>query len=212
MSAITKVYMVRHVQAMGIVRRVFQGHTDEEVSPLGQEQLSGLQEYFKEIPLDKVYCSPLIRTTRTAKAVAGERPVPVIAEDGLIEIYAGELENRPWTELEQAYPEQMRHWGPSYHLFCPPGGESFAQVYERAVHTMTRLMQANQGQTIAVATHGGFMRAFMTYVHYRNIEKMSVSDWYKNASVTLFTYNHEKDQFSVIFENNRDFLDERLKN
>ncbi|MCI8331625.1 MAG: histidine phosphatase family protein [Clostridiales bacterium] len=208
----TKIYMLRHVQAMGNVRRVFQGHTDEPVSPLGEQQLHGISEYFKDIAIDKVYASPLIRTRRTAEATAKYHDLPVIAEQGLIEIYAGEFENRPWTELTEQYPEEMSHWGPDYHRFCARGGEPFLAVYERAVDTVMRLIAQNKGKTLVMATHGGFMRAFMTYVHDRDPEKMSVRDWHKNASVTLLSYDDKTDAFTVVLEDYRDFLPPELRN
>ena len=206
----TRIYLVRHVQAMGNVRRVFQGHTDEPPSPLGEKQLDYLSEFFRDISLDKVYYSPLIRMARTAQAVAKYHDIPLIPEEGVIEIFAGLFENKTWEELFRDYPDEMSHWGPDFQNFRAKGGESFREVYERAVNTMTRLAEENDGKTVAVCTHGGFMRAFMTFVCFGDAEKMSVREFDKNASVGLVEYENGK--FNLIFENNRDFLPDELKN
>lgn len=202
--------MVRHVQALGNLRRVFQGHTDEPPSPIGEKQLGCLSEFFRDLPLDRVYHSPLIRTTRTAEAVAKYHEIPVIPEPGVIEIYAGEFENKTWESLFRDYPGEMSHWGPDFENFRAVGGESFLEVYERAVDTMERIARENDGQTVAVCTHGGFMRAFMTYVHFDDPGKMSVREFDKNASVALLEY--EGGRYHVVYECNRDFIPEEYQN
>ncbi|MBQ8696550.1 MAG: histidine phosphatase family protein [Clostridia bacterium] len=206
----TEIYLVRHVQAMGNVKRVFQGHTDEPPSPLGEKQLEALGEYFKDKHIDAAYHSPLIRTTRTCLACVGDKDIPVTAEPGLIEIFAGEFENRLWTELFAQYPEEMSHWGPDYQNFKAPGGESFRQVYDRAIKTVNGIVSRHQGETVLLATHGGFSRAFLTYVMYGDIERMSEHDWVGNASVTRIVY--EDGKYTVTDYDCRDFMPEELQN
>ncbi len=206
----TQIYLVRHVQALGNVRRVFQGHTDEVPSELGEKQLTALGEYFKDIHIDAAYHSPLIRTTRTCLACVGDKDIPVKSEDGLIEIFAGDFENRTWDELFRDYPEYMCHWGPDYQNFRAPGGESFREVYERAQNTVNRIVGAHEGESILLATHGGFSRAFLTYVMYGDIERMSEHDWVGNASVTKIIY--EDGRYRVEQYDYRDFMPEELQN
>ena len=78
------------------------------------------------------------------------------------------------------------------------------------MRTMTRIARENDGRTVAVATHGGFLRAFLTYVHFDDVEKMSQLDWIHNAAVTYLHYQNGR--FAVVFEDNRDFLPEELRN
>ena len=51
----TKVYMIRHCEAMGNVARVFQGTSDFDISETGAIQLEYLKERFKDIHIDKIY-------------------------------------------------------------------------------------------------------------------------------------------------------------
>ena len=55
----TKMYIIRHCEAMGNVLRVFQGSSDLDISELGKVQLKYLEERFNAIPLDRIYSSPL---------------------------------------------------------------------------------------------------------------------------------------------------------
>ena len=50
----TNIYMVRHCEAMGNVKRLFQGSTDLDISETGEKQLEYLKRRFEEIKLDRV--------------------------------------------------------------------------------------------------------------------------------------------------------------
>ena len=45
----TNIYMVRHCEAMGNVKRLFQGSTDLDISETGEKQLEYLNRRFEEI-------------------------------------------------------------------------------------------------------------------------------------------------------------------
>ena len=61
MINLTKIYFVRHCEATGNLNRTFQGSTNTDITDLGAKQLEKLSERFKEISLDKIYSSPLLR-------------------------------------------------------------------------------------------------------------------------------------------------------
>ena len=81
---ITKVYLVRHAEAAGNVAKTFQGHTDCEVTEKGHKQLACLAERFKDVHLDIIYSSPLLRTRQTAAAVNKYHGLDVHINQGLI--------------------------------------------------------------------------------------------------------------------------------
>lgn len=82
----TKIYLVRHAEALGNVREFFQGRTDCEVSERGEKQLECLAEHFKNIPIEAIYSSPLKRTLSTAAAVNKYHDLPIQKYEGLIEL------------------------------------------------------------------------------------------------------------------------------
>ena len=45
----TEIYMVRHCEAMGNVKRLFQGSSDFDISEIGAKQLEYLKNRFKNI-------------------------------------------------------------------------------------------------------------------------------------------------------------------
>ena len=51
----TRLYLIRHCEALGNAKRLFQGSTDLDISEMGAKQLEYLKERFSKIPLDCVY-------------------------------------------------------------------------------------------------------------------------------------------------------------
>ena len=106
----TNIYMVRHCEAMGNVKRLFQGSTDLDISETGEKQLEYLKRRFEEIKLDRVYTSPLIRAYKTALAIIGERNLKPEINDGLREMSGGIVEGKPFKEAFNAEPGLADAW------------------------------------------------------------------------------------------------------
>jgi broad specificity phosphatase PhoE len=92
--------------------------------------------------------SPLIRTARTAEAVAsamaGElafgRRVPVRADAGFLEIGQGEWEGLHHSEIEERWGETLGTWRRRPLEAWAPGGESIAEVQARLRPAVRRLL------------------------------------------------------------------------
>ena len=100
----TTLYLVRHAEAEGNWRRTFQGHSNSDVSEKGYRQLEYLARRFADIPLDAVYASPLKRAYETAKAIDRAAGLPIVTDDGLMEINGGAFEGVPFAELPLRFP------------------------------------------------------------------------------------------------------------
>ena len=50
----TRIYIVRHCEAIGNIKHLFQGTTDLDITELGEKQLVRLEERVKDIHLDRV--------------------------------------------------------------------------------------------------------------------------------------------------------------
>ncbi len=54
---VTKLYLIRHCEALGNINDTFQGSIDEDITDKGQRQLDKLAERCKNIPFDVIYSS-----------------------------------------------------------------------------------------------------------------------------------------------------------
>ena len=79
------------------------GWTDTDLSPRGEEQIELLADHFNREHghIDALYASPLIRARRTAEAIGALTGHSPILLDDLREMYFGELDGRPFEELQR---------------------------------------------------------------------------------------------------------------
>ena len=196
----TNIYMVRHCEAMGNVKRLFQGSTDLDISETGEKQLEYLKRRFEEIKLDRVYTSPLIRAYKTALAIIGERNLKPEINDGLREMSGGIVEGKPFKEAFNAEPGLADAWDNHPQDFAPEGGEPMRHAYERIWNTVKRIAAENDGKTVACATHGGVMRCLHCRLLLGDINRLSEMGWSDNTAVTLLRFNKDN-KVEVVFYN-----------
>ncbi|MBR3968711.1 MAG: histidine phosphatase family protein [Clostridia bacterium] len=196
----TYIYLVRHCEAMGNHKRLFQGSTDCEISEIGARQLEYLRERFKAINLDAVYSSPLIRAQKTAEAVAYGKGLNIITRKNLAELHGGVVEGKPFVQAFNAIPGLADAWNNHPQDFAPEGGEAMRDAYVRIYDEVLALARQNRDKTIAAATHGGVLRCLMCRVLYYDITRLKDVPWCENTAVTLLKID-DSDKISVEFFN-----------
>ena len=187
----TKVYIVRHCETDGNALKIFQGHTDNDINEMGAKQLVALGERFKNIPLDKVYTSPLIRAHKTALAVSNARNTPLFIDQGLIEINGGVYEGKTFSELKNTYPDFAEMWESKTWEFAPENGETMPDAYDRIWNTVTKIVKENEGKTIAIVSHGFVIRSYFCRILYNDIKKFRELEYGFNTSVSLLEFEDE---------------------
>ena len=207
----TKIYIVRHCEAIGNIKHIFQGTTDLDITELGEKQLERLKERFKDIYLDRVFSSPLIRTQKTAKAIIGEKNLELEINQGIIEIDGGFLEGRPFSETFAVMPELLDTWLNHPQDFSPECGEPMTVSYERIWNEIKKIATENQGKTVALATHGGVMRCLHCRLLHNSIDKLANTPWTGNTAVSLLEFDDCMNP-KLIFYNDNSHLPENLQN
>jgi broad specificity phosphatase PhoE len=145
-------YLARHGETAWTLSRQHTGRTDLPLTERGQQNARRLGERLSELTFTRVFTSPLQRAARTC-ALAGFGTVAEVDPD-LVEWDYGLYEGRR--------TEEIRAERPGWELFrdgCP-GGESPAQVSERAQRVVGRA-RAVAGNVLAF-TSGHFMRVLAT--------------------------------------------------
>ena len=202
----TKIYLVRHCEAVGNQMRLFQGSINTDITELGGKQLEFITERFKDIPIDAIYTSPLFRAQKTAFAVMGDRFMNVKIENDLREINAGIYDGKPFLEAFNSNKEMGDAWYNHPEDFAPEGGERMRDAYERIYNVIVKIAEENPDKTVAVALHGGVIRCLMARLLFGSIEKLNDVTWAENTAVALITY--ENGEFNVEFRNDTSHLPE----
>ena len=193
----TQIYLVRHCESMANRLCSFAGRTDVDISAKGRLQLDCLSDYFKDIPIHKVYTSSLKRAYKTAEAINLYHDVPIVIDDRFIEMNLGELDGKPVSCMSD---EQQKSWNTAPHLFTVSGGESMQEVADRAYEGLCDLVSKNPQKTIVIATHGGVIRNLMRIIKGYSPTGLKEIDWCDNTGVNHIIAGDDK-SFFVDFEN-----------
>jgi len=161
MSAGTRLLLVRHAQASEETRGRCHGRLDAGLSPAGHLQAQTLARALRAADLAAVYTSPSRRAVQTATPLAAAHAMTPIADERLHEIDFGELEGRRYEDIERTHPDLYREWMTTPTSVRFPGGESYRHLRRRALAATGALRARHPGETIALVTHAGVVRALL---------------------------------------------------
>ncbi|MEE3354098.1 MAG: histidine phosphatase family protein [Actinomycetota bacterium] len=140
-------YVVRHGRTEANAAGLLLGHLDPELDEVGERQALAVARSLG--PVDRVVCSPLLRTRRTAEAFTVRDGSPVEVDERWIEMDYGEFDGRPLTEVS---PETWELWRADLD-WAPPGGESHRALGLRVRTALDDLFEASRTSELVVVTH-----------------------------------------------------------
>ena len=151
-----RIVLVRHGESLWNVENRYQGQSQVALSPRGMEQACAVARAV--VPMEPValYTSPLRRALDTAVAIGQTTGFVPQKADGLMELNLGELEGLPFAEFPGRYPELREQWFRDASTVLMPGGESLAQLQERAWVSVQEIVEAYPGDPVVVAVSHGF--------------------------------------------------------
>jgi broad specificity phosphatase PhoE len=203
-----KLIIVRHGNSIGNFKRIFIGQTDWGLSEIGEEQVRRLTEYLKDFHIDKIYSSDLCRAHDTVKPLADALSLPIHKMKALREVDVGLWEGVLREDVARLYPESYDAYINKPGLARFDGGESFAEMLERALLAVQEIVEKNEGKTVVIATHGGVIRALRTVWEGIPLERMAEICHVPNASVTVVRY--EREVATLIQTGYCDYLTEKI--
>ena len=189
----TTLLIIRHGNTDANLKGIYAGHTDAMLTDVGVKQAQLVCDYvYKNHTVDAIYVSDLTRAIDTAKPLAKMLNLTINVDAGLKEMYGGEWEGKKFLDLPKLYPEDFSVWQNDVgHSRCT-GGESYEEVCNRAYNTIKRIAQNNIGKTVAIVTHGGYIRGLECAVRGIDLKDMSSIPYVANASVSVITYENER--------------------
>ena len=184
----TRILLVRHGESIGNDMAIFQGHIDCDVSENGKKQLDLLSIRLRNVHLDAIATSPLLRAVRTAEAVNRFHQRPIEKYDDLIEIDGGDYNGTLWSELPVRFPEQNYKWYHDPANFEAPHGDTMREVYERIWRGLLAVVRDHRGQTVCVVSHGSAIRDAVCRVLYGTIDRLGDTPWSDNTGFTTIDF------------------------
>lgn len=190
----TLIYLVRHGESLGNAKRIYLGHTNLDLSELGYEQANITAEYLKDVKIDAVYSSDLLRAHNTAVPHAALRNLTVNDSTKLREIFLGDWEGAEVDMLiKDHYDDFVIGWKENFGTFTVPGGESVQGAAQRMHDEVLRIAKENVGKTVLIASHAAVIRSMWGKISGVKPENLaSETQFPTNASYTVIEYDGEK--------------------
>jgi len=156
------IYLFRHGETDFNREQRFQGHLDIPLNDQGREQARTLIGPLRQLEIQCILSSDLIRAKETAQIVAQNLKVPVITTPGLREANLGGAQGLTAHEIEARFGKELVNQWKSPYLsdadVSYPGGESGNHVLQRVIQSLEQFIETAGHSRIGVATHGGVIR------------------------------------------------------
>lgn len=163
-----KILLARHGETPWNAEGRYQGQVDIPLSEVGQQQAHSLGERLSTIRIDRAIASPLSRAADTARLGLGEERAQQLGFDpGFLEIGHGDWEGLLVSEIQQRDPERLQAWrdAPDTVQMPGPGGESLAQVLDRAWPALGRACAGlGDHDTLLIVAHDAVNRVLLCKV------------------------------------------------
>lgn len=158
-----RIHLIRHGQIPSNVT----GALDTTVpgpslTAVGQTQATALVERLKEVTLDGIWASTIVRTQETASPLAAARDLDVNVLDGLREISAGDMEMSINAQDRHTYHQVITRWILGDLDVPLANGETGHEVLERFENSLAHI-EASGVQEVAVVAHGAIISFWAGY-------------------------------------------------
>jgi len=193
-SNMLKIYLARHGQDKDNVNGILNGHRDELLTALGQEQARELGEKIQGVGIqfDKIYSSPLKRTFQTAEILADILSLnkPEILED-LIERNFGIMTGKLIGEIESMCSPDIIKTKTITYFLSPDGAETFPQLMERGRKILDKITNQHQAGNILLVTSGDIGK--MIYAVYYGLNWQDVLTMFHFGNSDLLLLSKDSD-------------------
>ena len=195
----TTIIFIRHGQSMTNLNRVFAGHFNAPLSPLGHEQAKKTAEAVaSRFKIDKIYASDLLRAYDTGKYLADLLEMEIIPDTNFREIFAGKWEGQRVEDIMEWYADDFEVWKSDMGNSRPTDGESTRELGERILARAREVVAENEGKTVVVATHAAAIRALMAMCSGKEFSVMQDIPFVSNASYSVLVVDGERFEFTEV--------------
>jgi probable phosphoglycerate mutase len=148
-----RVLLIRHGQTEWNRVERYRGQIDVPLNETGRQQAQALARRLASWSIQAVYAGPLERAVKTAEPIAEVLGLPCQPVAGFLDINYGEWVGLTPAEAALRDPESHDQWLNAPHLVRIPGGESLADIRDRAVAAVDELLDRHAEETIVIVGH-----------------------------------------------------------
>jgi broad specificity phosphatase PhoE len=193
----TRLYLLRHGEVETRYHRVFGGTIDMDLSPLGQEQVQALADYFQRHPPHVMYASPMKRAQQTVAPLSRLTGLAPIQLEGLREVDFGAWTGLSWDQVYERFKISAFDWITELERGSIAEAESTPAFRERVEGALNEILRDSPHREIAVVCHGGVIRMALSVLLDIPFTKMSAFD-VEYASITKVLLRPNKREVELL--------------
>ena len=187
---------MRHGEADNNVNRILVGrHIESHLTEIGRQQVRDTANYLKEIVVDKVFVSPVIRARETAEIVCDVINMDYEIDERLYEIELGKLVGMNYEDIIEKHGNLfLKFYSGDEQMLDDYGVESFTSVKMRIKHLLDETMERYPDKNIIFVTHLDPIKAAISLL--LDLKPEALYQWHiRNAALTIL--KHESKIFSL---------------
>jgi probable phosphoglycerate mutase len=187
---------MRHGQADNNVNRILVGrYIESHLTEYGKQQVADTSKYLKNVPIEKVYVSPVTRTVETAEIVCKLLGMNYEIDERLYEIELGKLVGMHFEEIIHKHGNLfLKFYNEDDAMLARYGVESFASVKSRVKHLLDEIIKIQQDKNVLLITHLDPIKAAISIL--LDLKPEALYRWHiRNASLTIL--KHETNLYSL---------------
>lgn len=143
-----KIYVMRHGRTVWNEKQICQGRSANRLSKTGKEQVKSQAEKYKDIKVDIIFSSPLMRTMQTTNIMNKILKAKVVKDNRIIEVDQGIFTGQRKKGLTDEEKFELNQHSKN------SGMETYEEIYLRVIDFIRFLRQNYKGKNILVVTHG----------------------------------------------------------
>ena len=187
---------MRHGEADNNVNRILVGrHIESHLTENGRQQVKDTANYLKEILIDKVFVSPVIRARETAEIVCDVISLDYEIDERLYEIELGKLVGMNYEDIIDKHGNLfLKFYSGDKQMLDYYGVESFTSVKMRIKHLLDEAIERYPDKNIIFVTHLDPIKAAISLL--LDLKPEALYQWHiRNAALTIL--KHESKIFSL---------------
>lgn len=190
------VILMRHGQAENNVNRILVGrHIESHLTDYGRQQVEDTARYLQNVPIEKVYVSPVTRTVETAKIVSKILGISYEIDERLYEIELGKLVGMNYDDIIDKYGNLfLKFYAGADSMLSNYGVESFTAVKRRIKDLMDEIKETEHNKNVLMITHLDPIKAAISVL--LDLKPEALFHWHiRNAALTIL--KHESKIYSL---------------
>lgn len=150
-------YFTRHGKTNHNANKLLSGHYDIPLNEEGLYQAKQAGMNAKDIKIDLIYCSPLIRAKQTCNEINKYHNAEVIIKEELIERDFGKYESKEYSLIDGE--KCWNYYDDTYDKEIEP----LKRVFERVYEFLDKIKEESKYKNILIVAHNDIGRAIYCY-------------------------------------------------